>query len=97
MRLMAAGSVDAHTWAAARIAVGPFLSERAGLAEDDGDVRPADLALGQPVSDQCGAGSVLFEDLGVAVLDDHRGAGQGGELAQGIAQPAAGEARDQVG
>ena len=37
------------------------------------------------------------EDLRVAVLDHDRGAGQGGQLAQGEPQPAAGQAGDQVG
>ncbi len=58
---------------------------------------PADLAFGQSVGGQRRAHPVLFEDLGEAVLDDHRGAGQGSEFAQGVAQFAAGEAGDQVG
>ena len=41
--------------------------------------------------------SVLLEDLGVAVFDDHRGAGQGGQFAEGVSEPPAGKAGDEVG
>ena len=80
-----------------QVAVGPFLGQAAGLAEHDGDVGPTDLAFGDPVGDERGPDPVLLEDLRVAVLDDHRGAGQGGELAEGVAEPAAGQTGDQVG
>ncbi len=57
------------------VAVGEFLGQRAGFAEHEGHVGPADLELGESVGDHGGADPVEFEDPGVAVLDHQGGAG----------------------
>src|SRR5436305_12526766 len=43
-----------------QVAVGPFLGQAAGLAEDDRDVGPAVLAFGQPIGDNPRAYPVLL-------------------------------------
>jgi hypothetical protein len=79
------------------VPVGPYLGKLAGLAEHDRHIGPAHRVLGQAVGDDGGADAVELEDLRVAVLDDQRAPGQGGEVAQGVVELAAGETRDQVG
>jgi len=96
MRPSASSSVSAQARAAAREAVGPFLGELPGLAEDDRHVRPADLDFRQAVGDQCGPDPVELEDGRIAVLDHDRGPGQRGHLGQGVAELAAGQAGYQV-
>jgi hypothetical protein len=72
--------------------VGPFLSESAGLAEHNGHAGPADLQFGQAVGDYSGADTVKLEQLRVAIRDDHRRARERGQVADLVAQLAAGEA-----
>src|SRR5690349_7883164 len=46
-----------------QVAIGPLFGQAAGLAEDYGDVGPADLAFGEPFGDERGPDPVLFVDL----------------------------------
>ncbi len=64
-----------------QVAIGPFLDQGRVSQNTIGTFGQRDLALGKPVGDGGGSDPVLLEDLGVAVLDDNAGTGQGGELA----------------
>ena len=76
--------------------VGPFLGELAGFAEDDRHVGPADLEFGETIGDQGGPDPVELEHLGVAVLDDDRGARQCRQLGHREAELAAGQTGHEV-
>ena len=69
------------------VAVGPFFGELAGFAEHDRHGGVGDLQLGQAVGHGGGPDPVEAEDLGVAVLDDDGGSGQGVQLAANRSRP----------
>ncbi len=85
-RSVCRGGGGDHEVPVRRCAVGPARSEA-------GDGVAGALQLGETVGDLGGP----YVVLGVAVLDDHRRAGQGGEFTEGVAQGPVDEAGHQIG
>jgi hypothetical protein len=75
---------------------GPFLGQGPGVGEDDRDGRVADLDGGEQLGDEAGAGVFELEDVGVAVLDDHRSARQAGEVGELVGEAAVDERAGEI-
>ena len=77
--------------------VGPLLGEWTRLGEHHRDRREAGLGLGEGVGDAAAGDMLELEQGAVAILDDQRRPGQGGQLSQGVGQPAGEQAAGEIG